>query len=110
MDEIQEMAAQKRAAEIAAGHRTWWYLSYASQTAFLGAVILEAYGFVDAVMQSTFLGLSPGGQVMGWALPPEAKLPAEEQRNRLLSRADIEVLWPGTKSIGERRRDDAEGR
>lgn len=68
---------------------TWWYLSFATKGAFLGAAVVEAGDAVNAVRRAHALGINPGDcsvaiMAMGEPCPcPEA------YRNRLLSRADL---------------------
>ena len=72
----------------------WFYISYADEEGFRGAVIVEAHGWLSAVKRSRELGISPGGQALGREIPEEAliKLP-EDMKNRLLTRAEIEERW-----------------
>ena len=51
--------------------RTFWYLSFADDDGFLGAVVVEATGFMDAVMKTRTLKINPGGEVMGHPFCPE---------------------------------------
>lgn len=74
------------------------YLSFADPdlpegTQFLGAAIVEsdaALGFVGAVTVAHMLGINPGGEVMGIALPDDW-VPAK-WTGRLLSRADLDQM------------------
>jgi hypothetical protein len=50
-----------------------WWLSYANDEGFRGVVITYASDFLSACMKSKMLGVSPGGQVRGFELPPEAE-------------------------------------
>jgi len=43
----------------------YWWLSYADQGGWRGAVIVHAETFLDACAQARTLGISPGGQVRG---------------------------------------------
>jgi len=58
---------------------------------FLGVVIVEAWSFLDAVMQAHRRGINPGGEVQGVEIPRALEIPAEYV-NRLLSRAECEEL------------------
>jgi hypothetical protein len=83
---------EKLAEELKAGDLGLWWLSFADGTKpkgaqFLGVVILEAYGFTDAIDRSHAMGLNPGGEVMGDRVDP-AKHPAH-LRNRLLQRDEL---------------------
>ncbi len=75
--------------------RLWW-LSFVDPELpqgerFLGVVILEATGYVEAIEVAHILGINPGGAVQGSELPPDYA-PAAEWRNRLLSAIEIEEL------------------
>jgi len=70
---------------------TWYYLSFAdsdrpSGERFLGALILEASGVVDAARRAHAIGENPGGEVLSWEI---TDLPPEEYRARLLSKDDL---------------------
>lgn len=82
---------------------SWWYLSFASEAAFLGGVIVEAASKVGAVRQASRLGINPGGEALVMAISDDDPLPAPEFRNRLLTVEDLRRAWPGedVKSIGE---------
>jgi len=72
----------------------WWYLSYAVDEGFLGAVVLEAHGELHAIELAQRLNLSPGGQVAVWEVPAEVvvTLPAEA-KGRLLSKPELAHLF-----------------
>ena len=65
--------------------RLWW-LSYADEKRFRGAVILRSDTFLDACRESRVLGFSPGGQVNGFPIDAEDewRIP-ESDRARLLN-------------------------
>lgn len=83
------------------GFQTWWLSfmdtslpyeldqDYPGGGRFLGVAIVEALGFMDAVLQAKALGANPGGQVSGW--PVFHEIPAE-YRNRLLSAAEAQEV------------------
>jgi hypothetical protein len=77
----------------------WFYLSYADDDGFRGALILEAHGEMHAIELAQRLGLSPGGQVVVWEVPEDvaATLPAAA-KGRLLSKPDLERLF-GEKTV-----------
>ena len=52
---------------------TLWWLSYADDNGFRGVVITRAESFLMACTRANLLGVSPGGQVQGFDLPPEAE-------------------------------------
>lgn len=85
---IQEMIAK----EVAEDNLRWVLLSFADDT-FLGAAVVEALGITHAIAQTKAGNYNPGGSVLLLELPQD-KLPPEEFRNRLLSRAEVLSLWP----------------
>jgi hypothetical protein len=68
--EINERA--EHAMPKPAPQKLWW-LSYANDEGFRGVVITYSSDFLTACMRSRMLGVSPGGQVRGFELPPEAE-------------------------------------
>lgn len=94
----REQARQRmddmHAAELAANDLGMWWLSFADGTKpkgfqFLGVVIVEAYGFTDAIQKSHDLGINPGGEVQGSRVDPMPDDFPAEKLNRLLSKADL---------------------
>jgi hypothetical protein len=77
----------------------WHYVSFADDK-FLGAVIIQAHGTADATMKCGLLGINPGGSVMCIAMPP-GTVPGDKWRNRLLSKAEVQTIWPDAKSLRE---------
>lgn len=57
-------------------------------TRFLGAVIVSASDFIDAVIKTKTLGINPGGEIQSVEFPDNSGVP-EEFIDRLLSREDI---------------------
>lgn len=88
---ILKLAAE----EISEQRLRWVLLSFASETAFLGAAVVNALGITHAIFLTKAGGYNPGGSVQCFDIPDEA-LPLEEYRNRLLSRAECNTLWPGS--------------
>jgi hypothetical protein len=81
--------------------KPWVFCSYADEIKFRGGIFIQADGAIDAALAVYRLGISPGGQMIACSYP-EDKLPDEQYRNRILSKADLESLWPGEiKSLGE---------
>lgn len=75
-----------------------WWLSFADPerpagTQFLGASIVNASSFIEAVRVSHIIGINPGGEVKSVEIPDEAasKIPASFIE-RLLSMKEIEEL------------------
>lgn len=50
---------------------TLFYLSFATDEGFQGATVVCADDAQDAVIEASFRGLNPGGQVMVVEIPPE---------------------------------------
>lgn len=94
---------QDRAAELVAQEQSqplqWFYLSFADEE-FRGAAIMQAHGFMSAVARLTMLGQNPGGECVGAPLP-DTELPAENFRNRLLTKEEVKTIWPDAKSLRE---------
>jgi hypothetical protein len=68
----------------------WWWLSFADGDGFLGAALVAARDFVDAVDVTHRLGINPGGEVLGTEMP---LMPVDaEWTNRLLSLADVRAI------------------
>jgi hypothetical protein len=77
---------------------TLYWLSFADArrpkgTQFLGACIVTADGFGEAMTTSWLTGCNPGGEVRGTGLPPEysAKVPPS-YIGRLLDPSECEAL------------------
>lgn len=76
-----------------------WWLSFADGSkpkgsTFLGVVIVEAYGFTDAIQKSHDLGINPGGEVQGFLVPSDGHPVA--LHNRLLQRDELEDIGVST--------------
>ena len=74
----------------------WWWLSFADPnlptgTQFLGVAIVQGQDIASAMVAATFLGINPGGEISGIAIPTE-HVPGPEFRERLLSRVEAETL------------------
>jgi hypothetical protein len=68
----------------------WYYLSFATDSEFLGAAIVEAHGEVTATERATKLGINPGGEVLCWPVGKRHlhKVPPD-LRNKLLTEAEV---------------------
>lgn len=64
-----------------------WWLSFATEEGFRGAVVVHAETFTEAVVTASLWGINPGGEVQGLpcAVPVSAKW-----TYRLLSREECE--------------------
>ena len=69
-----------------------FWLSFADEKQFLGALIVEADSFPAAVTKSHLLNQNPGGEIM--ALEIDASLPQPPARylHRLMDRAEVEAF------------------
>jgi hypothetical protein len=104
---------KKRVAEVLLGEleepERWHYVSFADKV-FHGVVILKAHGITDAIRLCHALNINPGGQVMCVLIPDEiiAQVP-ETDRTRLLTKVDVQRIWPDAKSIREHEEEAARG-
>lgn len=69
----------------------WWFLSFASEEAFLGGLFLEAHGVIHAIQEAYRRGINPGGSVQGHTVPQE-HLPPRSYLNRLLTKQEMEEI------------------
>lgn len=69
--------------------KQWIWLSFADDTGFLGAAIVQGGGMMEATMRARQLGCNPGGEVVG---EPLENLPPPEYRERLLSMEEIDRM------------------
>lgn len=70
----------------------WWWLSFADDDGFRGVTIVQGDNIASAAKSAHRLGINPGGQVLGFPMPPEGlDIYGESHRNRLLSREDLEA-------------------
>lgn len=59
-------------------------------TQFLGVIISDAPGFIEAVDMAHLMGINPGGEVMGYELPDvDAKDIKPGHINKLLSHEEL---------------------
>ena len=70
----------------------WFYLSFATGYAFLGAAIVRGHGFLTAIQRASDLNINPGGGVMDRPLNWRhmKRIPAD-LRNRLLSGEEVDT-------------------
>ena len=73
----------------------WWYLSYANETSFIGAVYIQAHGPTEAAYLSRRRNISPGGELYICPVPSDAKLPEPHYLNRLLTKQEVQDANPG---------------
>ena len=80
------------AAEDAPPTQAFW-LSFVGDNGFLGAVIVHANDFWEALTRSHMLKVIPGGECASWEIPAEtARMIPEKWKNRLLSREKCKQL------------------
>lgn len=87
-----------------------WYLSYADETKFRGAVYVLAFGPVSAVMRVQAEGINPGGEVMMVQVPKD-KYPEHKYWTRLLTMEEVQAANPNDecKTIREWEAEEEEG-
>jgi hypothetical protein len=87
----------------------WFYVSFVSKPpdgkiwstgggAFMGATVVQAkhHGYVIGIVLDR--KLKPENSKVGETIEiPADKLPAEEHRYKLLTREQVETLWPGVR-------------
>jgi hypothetical protein len=112
---LTEIEFRERTNKLLAEERNqplrWFYLSYADDESFRGAIIIQAHGFVEACYLADHRGISPGGEVLGMIVPVDAELPPPEYRNKLLSKEVLRTIFSDMATLGEieaSRRGDAE--
>jgi hypothetical protein len=70
----------------------WFYLSFATGYAFLGAAIVRGHGFLTAIQAASDLNINPGGEVMDRPLNwRHMKRIPTDLRNRLLSKEEVDT-------------------
>jgi hypothetical protein len=68
----------------------WWYLSFATATAFLGGAFVRARGPASAIKEAHTRGINPGGEVAMVQGPPVATGEAPPYPiNKLLSKEEM---------------------
>jgi hypothetical protein len=77
-----------------------WYISFATERAFLGATIVEANTIEDALDETRRLGINPGGEAAMIALSDDAKPHPMTQfmMNRLRSKMEMATFGPLVRS------------
>jgi hypothetical protein len=72
-------------------HPEWtWFLSFAGEEGFRGAVITRARGMTLAIRRANEMGINPGGEVLSFSVPAgeESCIPAD-MYDRLLRREEL---------------------
>ena len=106
MDSKREFAAEVRATfQDRTVEKFWWYLAFETEKkvakkggpiVFMGAAIVEAPTYFDAVSEVYRRRIAPE-ESSTRNMPvqiPEGKLPLAEYRNRLLTKEEVQQIWP----------------
>lgn len=83
-----------------------WWLSFAADRGFRGAVLVEAVGPDEALRETIQRGINPGGEVLMDDLTGYEELFPESYRNRILSKAEIKCHPEWKTSFTEARAPD----
>ena len=84
---------------------SWWWLSFADKSGFLGAVLIKASGFVTAHTYTHLLGINPGGECVGYQVSDdviyhqEAPFKPEDHCDKLLSKEYIDKYLGGAAKM-----------
>jgi hypothetical protein len=94
MRELIEARRRVREGPLPWDPPVWWWLSYSSRTAFLGAVVIEATTYQQAVTLAWNRGYAPSnGAPSGLILDPVTlSMTPDSYRNRLITPADMKAL------------------
>jgi hypothetical protein len=79
-----------------------YYLSFADEGGFRGAMWIRAVGPMSAIRRSHVLGINPGGEVLIAELPYDAgpnELPPADQYDKLHDLASLERMMPMTDAV-----------
>lgn len=74
---------------------TWFYMSFATEEKWLGAIIIETPGDeLTALGKAHELGINPGGEVLAARIDPDSPATpvAERYRHRLLGKAELREM------------------
>lgn len=99
--EWKSRVAAMAAAEMQAPE-TLFYLSFAGDEGFRGAVVTRANGPTTALIKVHRLGINPGGQALTIELPADHhhRVP-EDALDRLLNLSDVNAILGPSKTIRE---------
>lgn len=99
---VRDVQAQEQEQYVA---NDWWYLSFASETGFLGGLYLEAQGPMGAIQRAHEIGQNPGGEVRVLGPMPGLELCPKQYLGRLLTEEEIatvdELMIAAFKERGE---------
>lgn len=77
-----------------------YYLSFATETIFLGACWVRALGPEHAVLRTWEMEINPGGEVMIIGPLKPDQIPDRAVYDRLLSMIEVEIIQP-SMTLGE---------
>ncbi len=80
----------------------WWWLSFVDPDGgqFLGVCVVRRHSFVAAIQRAHQLGINPGGQVEGQALPKDKEPPDTLREKLVTDRAALDRIvqqWTGAE-------------
>ena len=100
--EFDERVRELASKEIDGKEWNCYYLSWATEDAWLGGAYVLAYGPITARLRCASFGIIPGGgQCLIARHPDNEPIPSEKYRNRLLTREEILEVDPDSKTLGE---------
>lgn len=94
--EVCDALRQKVLNDEAKNPLQYLFLSFVSDHIFLGGIIVKTHGLAHAIRDTHRMGINPGGEVLATVITDDM-VPDESFMNRLLTRAEIEALWPNSK-------------
>jgi hypothetical protein len=106
MDSKREFAAEVKATfQDRTVEKFWWYLAFETDrdvakkggpVVFMGAAILEAPTLFEAIREAYKRRITPqDSETRNQPVRiPEGKLPGPQYRNRLLTKDEVEQIWP----------------
>jgi hypothetical protein len=106
MRKKQDFASEVKATfEDRTIEKFWWYVAFETDKnvaqkggpiVFMGAAIVEAPTLYDTVREAYSKGIAPEkSSIRNQPVQiPEDKLPSAEHRNRLLTKEEVQQMWP----------------
>jgi hypothetical protein len=90
-EKITHVVERKLAEYLAETEAELWWMSFADDGGWLGAVIGPAAGWSEALTEASLRGLNPGGEVAFYGPLPSGAV-AADLHWRLLGRSEVEGL------------------
>lgn len=75
-----------------------WYLSFASDDGFVGAVVLKAHGPVTARIKVSRLGIQIKGEMIAFAIP-ERVIPEPQFFDKLLCKEEVALAFASSGGV-----------